>query len=137
MDEKAVWQRVAAQGAPLDIGRRLEEEWMDSVLYLHLSKQFSGREQRLLYGMFQQEQAHIACLRGICAINTGSLPKMQVPAVPKETVQELLRRSYGREMRCLAAYESRKADPAYGPVFTHLAAQEQEHCATVLQIFGK
>ena len=61
----------------------------------------------------------------------GQALRRQAPA------DRTLRRCYGREMRCLAQYESRANDPEYGPVFTRLAAQEREHCMAVLELIGK
>jgi len=48
-----------------------------------------------------------------------------------------LRRCYGREMRCLAAYEARSGDSEYGPVFVQMAQQEREHCKNILHLLGK
>ena len=54
----------------------------------------------------------------------------------KAPVSTMLRRCYGREMRCLAQYEARANHPEYGPVFARLAEQEREHCRLILELIG-
>ncbi len=133
-----VWQRVQApaepaQGMPELIAREKE----DAVIYLHLSRVLRGRDSILLRQMFEQEQAHAACLKGIYRLSNDALPEIRIPNIPKESPEILLRRCYGREMRCLAAYEARAAHPEYGPVFFRMARQEQEHCRNILEILGR
>lgn len=116
----------------------IAEEKADAAAYLHLSHRFGGKEGAMLRRMFEEEQVHISCLRGIfrlltgerCQIHTTSQPLLEDPAV-------LLRRCYGREMRCMAAYEAQAANPEYGPVFLQLAQQEREHCKNILHLIGK
>ena len=135
-----VWQRVqtpspptAVQGMPEWIARERE----DAMLYLHLSRQFRGRDSNILYQMYEQEQAHAACLKGIYKLTNHTLPEVRVAALPQEPPELLLRKCYGREMRCLAAYEARAGHPEYGAVFSKLAQQEQEHCRSILEILGR
>jgi len=134
-----VWQRVtgsspAPEGSLLDL---IAGEWADATTYLHLARQLGGPEGNLLRQMFQQEQAHAACLKGIYALNSGTRPSIPTPPAPKEPPQVVLRRCYGREMQCLAQYESRISDPDYGQVYAKLAAQEREHCKLILELIGK
>ena len=136
-----VWQRVHATPAePIREQGLLEliaQEGADAAIYLHLQRHFQGRENAMLRKMFEQEQAHAACLKGIYTLLTGKRPA-SVPQPPKQADPEtLLRQCYGREMRCLAQYESRSADPEYGQVFARLAEQERDHCRMVLELLGK
>ena len=142
--EKAarVWQRVQGKGpAPgpetPDLPALIAEEWNDAATYLMLSRRFQGRDSALLRRLSQEEQSHAACLRGIYMLSTGSRPVTHTPPPPQEPVETLLRRCYSREMRSLAEYEARAAEPAYGPVFARLAAQEREHCKSVLELLGR
>lgn len=133
-----VWQRVQAspepaQGMPELIAREKE----DAVIYLHLSRMLRGKDSTLLRQMFEQEQAHAACLKGIYRLSNDAMPEIRIPNIPKEAPEILLRRCYGREMRCLAAYEARASHPEYGPVFSRMAQQEQEHCRNILEILGR
>ena len=136
----AVWQRVQGQTpAPPDSASLLTliaQEQEDASTYLHLSRQFTGKESAALRQMAYQEQSHAACLRGIYALLTGKKPALHTPPAPLENRQVLLRRCYGREMQSLTQYKARTDDPQYGHIFTRLAAQEQEHCHILLGILG-
>lgn len=140
--EKAarVWQRVHAKPETRPEGEGLlaliAGEWADAAAYLALSRQCQGRRSAQLRRLFEEEQAHAACLKGIYTLVTGTRPIVRTPLPPPEPMDVALRKCYGREMRCLAEYESRTADPEYGPVFVRLAAQEREHCKLVLELIG-
>ncbi len=136
-----VWQRVR-QATPVetDGGELLgliAGEWTDTATYLRLSRQFQGREAQLLRRLYEEEQAHAACLKGIYTLMTGQRPPVHTPAVPQESPEITLRRCYGREMRSLAQYERRSDHPEYGPVFARLAEQEREHCRIILELLGR
>lgn len=134
-----VWQRV--QGTPTgEVAQGLTEliaqEWTDAQIYLQLSRRLQGKESSLLRKMYEQEHSHAACLKGIYTLITGKRPAVKAAPVGPEDPERLLRRCYGREMRCLAQYEARISDPEYGQVFSRLADQEREHCRLVLEILG-
>ena len=134
-----VWQRVRGEGCAApepDLAALIRAEWEDAAIYLQLSKKFTGSEGALLHRMFEQEQSHCACLRGIYAVTAGK-PLPLSPAAPIHgSVQQILRQCYGREMRAMSAYDSRSDDPQYGHVFARLRDQEQEHCRMILQLIG-
>lgn len=136
-----VWQRVHPASAPPDREQGLLElilqEGTDAAIYLHLQRHFQGKENAMLRKMYEQEQAHAACLKGIYTLLTGKRPGHALQAPRQADPETLLRQCYGREMRCLAQYESRTADPEYGQVFARLADQEREHCRMVLELLGK
>lgn len=135
-----VWQRVqGARSQPdgANLPNLIAEEWQDAATYLHLSKRMPLREGQLLRRLFEEEQAHAACLKGIYTLTTGQRAAPRATPPQQESVEQILRRCYGREMRCLAEYESRSSDPEYGPVFSRLAAQEREHCRIVLELIGR
>ena len=135
-----VWQRVQGevtanptQGLPAMIA----EEWADAVIYLSLSRRVQGNAANILKKMGQEEQAHMACLKGIYPLQGAGRPEIPAPpAVDKAPVSVLLRRCYGREMRCLAQYESRSSDPEYGQIYVRMAQQEREHCRQILELLG-
>ena len=135
-----VWQRV--KGEPAGESRKdgllslIAEEGTDAAAYLKLSREFAGSEGAKLRRLFQEEQAHAACLKGIYTLITGTRPVVR-SAQPELTDPEaLLRRCYGREMQCLAKYEARASEPEFGVVFARLAEQEREHCRLVLELLG-
>ena len=136
-----VWQRVQgakpavpeADGIPALIAGELE----DAAIYMHLARNASPKESQILRRLAQEEQNHGACLKGIYTLMTGEPISPRIPPVPQQPAERILRRCYGKEMRCLAQYEAKSNDPEYGPVFARLAAQEREHCMTVLVLIGK
>lgn len=135
-----VWQRVRG-GQPAEPVREtllplIAEEMADATIYLALSRQLTGRESEVLRRLFEEEQSHAACLKGIYTLTTGNRPVIRNTPPAREPPELTLRKCYGREMRCLAAYEERMSDREYGPVFTRLAEQEREHCRLVLEILG-
>lgn len=137
---RQVWQRVQGEAPPPDhhkIPEMIAEEKKDAAAYLHLSHRFGGKEGAMLRRMFEEEQVHISCLRGIYRLCTGERPQIPSPPPPPEETAVMLRRCYGREMRALTAYERRADDPEYGPVFAQIAQQEREHCKNILHLMGK
>lgn len=135
-----VWQRVQAdipQESPEQgLLELITQEWTDAAIYLQLSRRFQGRESAILRRMFEEEQAHAACLKGIYTLITGARPTIHAVPPTAGDPDQILRRCYGREMRCLAQYEKRAANPEYGQVFSRLAAQERDHCRLVLELLG-
>lgn len=135
-----VWQRVQGETtrSPLEQGllELIAQEWTDAAIYLQLSRRFQGKDSATLRRMYDEEQAHTACLKGIYTLITGSHPAVRAVPPSQENPEKLLRLCYGREMRCLAQYEARVSDPEYGQVFARLADQEREHCRLVLELLG-
>ena len=135
-----VWQRVRTDTpeTPKEegLGELIAREWESASTYLQLSRRFQGRQSALLRKLFEQEQAHAACLKGIYTLITGQRPNVAgVPPVPEEP-KKVLRRCYGRQMQCLVCYEQRRNDPEYGHIYSRLAQQEQEHCHILLELLG-
>ena len=137
---REVWQRV--QGNP-PVSRPEEgllalilREAEDADIYLQLSRRLSGKAGAMLGKMYQQEQAHLACLRGIYILTTGKRAAVSLPKRQPDAPERLLRRCYGQEMRCIAQYDQRSSDPEYGQVFAKLAEQEREHCRMILELLG-
>ena len=135
-----VWQRVqgdAATNPTRGLQGMIAEEWADAALYLSLSKRVQGNAANILRKIGQEEQAHMACLKGIYTLQGAGRPDIPAPSpVDRAPVSVMLRRCYGREMRCLAQYESRTNDPEYGQIFARMAQQEREHCRLLLELLG-
>ena len=135
-----VWQRVqgeAAANPTQGLQGLIAEEWADAAVYLSLSRRTQGNASMILKKMGQEEQAHMACLKGIYTLQgTGRPDVPPPPPVDKAPIGTMLRRCYGREMRCLAQYEARQTDVQYGHIFRKLALQEQEHCHHILELLG-
>ena len=135
-----VWQRVqgeAAANPTQGLSGMIAEEWADAAIYLSLSRRVQGNAAAVLRKMGQEEQAHLACLKGIYTLQgTGRPDVPPPPPVDRVPIGTMLRRCYGREMRCLAQYESRASHPEYGQIFARMAQQEREHCRQILELLG-
>ena len=135
-----VWQRVrndSPQTPQLEgLGELIIRESESAATYLLLSRRFQGRPSALLRRLFEQEQAHAACLKGIYTLLTGKRPGFAGVKPVTDDPKKTLRRCYGRQMQCLASYEQRTGDPEYGHIFTRLAQQEREHCHVLLELLG-
>lgn len=135
-----VWQRVQGEVAAnptQGLQGLIAEEWADAALYLSLSRRVQGNAGAILRKMGQEEQTHMACLKGIYTLQGTGRPEIPTPTpAEKAPVSLLLRRCYGREMRCLAQYEARASDPEYGQIFARMAQQEREHCRQILELLG-
>lgn len=135
-----VWQRVKGETNPEPpeqyLTQMIAREWTDAAIYLQLSRKFQGKHSATLRRMYEQEQAHTACLKGIYTLITGKRPVVR--AVPPEQTdpEQLLRKCYGSKMHCLAQYEKRSNHPEYGAVFARMAQQEREHCLLILEVLG-
>ena len=135
-----VWQRVQGKTPHSEdlnsLPAMIAGEWWDATTYLRLSRQFSGKEAGILRKMFEEEQSHAACLKGIYTLLTGERLVTHTPPGGQEPLSATLRRCYGREMQSLAQYEKWSEHREYGPVFSRLAQQERAHCAAILEILG-
>ena len=135
-----VWDRVQNTTPPAGDAQTvlnlIAEEMLDAASYQRLARRLPPPQAAIARQLSQQEQAHISCLKGIYTLITGEKPLVPPPAVSDDPPEIILRRCYGREMRCLSQYESRMGDPQYGHIFRTLARQEQEHCHRILEILG-
>ena len=135
-----VWDRVQNTTPPAGDAQTvlnlIAEEMLDAASYQRLARRLPPPQAAIARQLSQQEQAHISCLKGIYTLITGEKPLVPPPAVSDDPPEIILRRCYGREMRCLSQYESRMSDPQYGHIFRTLARQEQEHCHRILEILG-
>ena len=135
-----VWDRVQNAAVPSpdaqSILTLITEEMTDAAAYARLAKRLPSPQAAVARQISQQEQSHISCLKGIYTLITGRKAIAPPPVVADDPPEIVLRRCYGREMRCLAQYEARMSDPQYGYIFRKLAQQEQEHCRQILEILG-
>ena len=135
-----VWDRVKSAPVPAPdaqmILNLIAEEMLDAAAYTRLSRRLPAAPAAIARQIAQQEQAHIACLKGIYTLITGRKALVPPAVAADDPPEVVLRRCYGREMRCLAQYEARQNDPQYGHTFRTLSRQEQEHCHKILEILG-
>lgn len=139
-----VWQRVQGQKqeekekAPCSDGlpALIMAEWMAAATYGQLARQMPPKEAAVLRRMAQEEQSHALVLQGMYHLAAGERSAVKPQAVQREASDVMLRRSYAGELRSIAEYEARSADPEYGHVFTGMAQQEREHSRQVLEMIG-
>lgn len=136
--EAQVWQRVQAQQTDPREGLQelIAREWELAGACLQLSRRLSGRQSTLLRQLYEKEQGHVACLKGIYTLITGQRPNVRGFAAATGFPEAELRRCYGKQMQNLAEYERRGSHPEYGHIFENLARQEREHCHLLLEILG-
>ena len=104
--------------------------------YIRLSRCFQGWEAAALQRLGREARAQASCVSGIYALVTGDGPE-GLTCVPETGQVELtLRKCYVRAMRILVACEAHSHHPEYGPVFARLAARQQDHCRTILELIG-
>ena len=133
-----VWQRVRgnARLSDRELITLISNAWTTGATYLKLSRQMQGKENAALRHLYGEQLAHVACLKGIYTLITGTRPSVKAAPLPYQDPEAILRRCYGRQMQALADYESKSEDPEYGPVFARLADRERDHCRTLLELIG-
>lgn len=115
----------------------LSREWETACICLQLSRSLGGEAGKKLHRLFEQEQAHCACLKGICTVLTGKKLRTQpIPAASGEP-EQLLRECYARQMRNLCAYEQEARESEFSQLFQRLRTQEALHCRMLLEILDQ
>ena len=137
--EDRVWQRVHGEKPP-QLEQSLQTlaaaELSEAAACLMLSRQLQGQEKAILRKIYEEDQSHAACLKGIHYFTFDApLAIRPIPPAPESPIIAL-RKAYGRKLRALRQYESRFDDPEYGAVYQALACQEREHCRLILELVG-
>ena len=114
----------------------IDREWENACVCLQLSRQLEGAAGQILHRLFEQEQAHCGCLRGICTVLTGEKLHLRPIAAADGSREELLRGCYARQMRNLAAYEELARSGEHREVFSRLRDQEREHGRQLLLVLS-
>lgn len=141
--EARVWQRVKDQAhekpAPQqndNLPMLIMEQLQLSVAYLQLARQMPGKEGAVFVRLAREAKAQAVCLKGILILMTGQHSEVGTTQQQISPTDVMLRRCYGKELRLLKTYESRRTDPEYGPVFERMAGRGREHCCTLLELIG-
>ena len=141
---KRVWERVQTAQPEIPVLPQhhkdalqglIVEEWQEAECYQLLTRQIPAK-QDVLQKLYQQKKAQVSCLKGIYTMVTGHNPQIHAKTPQTEPTERMLRRCYGRQMRCLAQYEARSTDPEYGPIYAKLALLNRNHCHTLLELIG-
>lgn len=137
--EERIWQRVNGEKPP-KLEQSLQSlaaaELSEAAAHLMLSRQLQGKEKAILRKIYEEDQNHAACLKGIHYFTFDTpLAIRPIPPAPESPVIAL-RKAYARKLRAMRQYESRFDDPEYGAIYRALARQEQEHCRLILELVG-
>ena len=137
--EARVWQRVRGteESPPKQSLQTLAAaELSEAAVHLMLSRQLQGKEKALLRKIFEEDQSHASCLKGMHFFQTDSAISVRPVSPAPESPVAALRKSYARKLKIAKEYENRISDPEYGGVYKALAHQEQEHCRLILELVG-
>ena len=141
--EARVWQRVKDQThekpAPQqndNLPMLIMEQLQLTAAYMQLARQMPGKEGAIFVRLAREAKAQAVCLKGILILMTGQNSDTGVSQPQISPTDVMLRRCYGKELRLLKTYESRRLDPEYGPVFERMAARGRDHCCTLLELIG-
>ena len=142
--EARVWQRVQQERqerVPQQQFDRLPalimEQLQLSAAYLQLARHLSGQDGAVFMRLAREAKTQATCLKGILNLTTGQASETGGTIMPFSTVDAVLRRCYGTELRLAKEYEGLCADPEYGPVFHRMTQRGQEHCCSILEMIGK
>ena len=136
--EKAlrVWQRVRGTPEEPRIAQLIQEELTDAAVLASLSRRFPGSRGQRLAQMARQDREHAARLKGILSLTQGCTPRLRAAALPVERTDSLLRRCLERKQRRTELYGAMGSDPRFGSLWQTLAAREEAHCVTLLELLG-
>ena len=129
--EARVWQRVKDQTHEKPAPQQNDNLPMRIMEQLQLT---AGGA--VCVRLAREAKAQAVCLKGILILMTGQNSDTGVSQPQISPTDVMLRRCYGKELRLLKTYESRRSDPEYGPVFERMAARGRDHCCTLLELIG-
>lgn len=133
-----IWSRVRLpQGnAAENLQPLLAAALGEAAVFAALLRQMPTASHLLLRQLREEKLAHARCIQGIYMLTGGGKLKAGVAPVKLERPEAVLRRSYGRTLQAVRAYEDWAGDPEYGPVFRWMERREREHCAMIAQLMG-
>ena len=134
-EEVKIWRRVRGEAPGITDGLPALAAGALSLaaLYGAMARRSQGQLRQLLLQLQSQELLSARCLNGIFRLTTGQ--KLSASAVPpgQEAPEVALRRSYGRSLKALSAYEARADHGEYGAVFRLLADHQRESCLKIAE----
>ncbi len=134
--EKRVWERVRGEQQDPSLQVLTAAEKANAAVYLRLARMAQGPEKAPLRQLFERERRHGQMLGGIYLLTEDRPVSVRTAAPAADPMTVALRKCYAASLKAAAEYAKRCNDPEYGPAFAHLAAQEQENCAMLLELLG-
>ena len=112
--EERVWQRVQSEKREQNAAPRGEhlpalimEQLQLSSIYLQLSRLLQGKDGAEFVRLAREARANAVCLKGILVLTGKPTPPISTAPAQSSTIDTMLRRCYGRELRLMKEYESR------------------------------
>lgn len=137
--EQRVWGRVMGKQEPQpereDLRSLMLAALEAAAAYRYLANALSGKHRERMKGLYEKEQANIACLRGMQLLSGANLRSAAMSA-PKEAHRKALEKSYHRARRALTEYTARTVDSEFGAVFQSMADREREGLAVLAEVLG-
>lgn len=137
-EEIKIWQRVRGEMPPITEGLPglAASAWTEAALCGSLARQIQGPGQKILLQLQEENRCHARCLSGIYQLVTGTpLRFAHLPPAP-DKLDIALRKSYGKALKALRAYEERTSHGEYGAVFGCMAATQRTHCCKIAELMG-
>jgi len=135
--ERQVWQRVLA-GQEEPEGLKTLRFWAqeDEAAFRFLAEQMAGKQREQAQWLLETARRKLASLNGIGVLAGEQAGGNRPLPPPREPIRRILERSYRRSLRSAAGFTARMADHQFGPVFRHLATQEEARCAGIAELLG-
>ena len=135
--EKQVWQRVlSTQEEPGDLKTLSFWAQEDEAAFRLLAERMTGKQREQAQWLLETARRKLACLDGIGMLAGERAEGRKPLPPPKEPPRRILEKGYRRSLRSAAGFTARMADRQFGPVFRHLAAQEEARCAGIAELLG-
>lgn len=135
-EEVKIWRRVRGEAPDITDGlpALAASALTQAALYGAMARRYQGQTRHILLQLQSRELSNARCLKGIFRLITGqSLSAAAVP--PSQDASEIaLRRSYGRSLKSLKAYETKMDHGEYGAVFRLLADRQREICFKIAEL---
>lgn len=135
-EEVKIWRRIRGEdpdiidGLPALAASALSQ----AALYGAMARRSQGQIRQLLQQLQSRELSNARCIKGIYRLVSGqSLSAATVPP-SQEATEIALRRSYGRSLKALNAYEARSDHGEYGAVFRLMADGQRESCLKIAEL---
>ena len=137
-DPNRVWERV--QSPPGPDSQSLEPLigiLAPQLRALHqLTRKLPVPQATMARELYRQLQRHLACLKGMQVLISGTPPKLPPGPAPTDPPDLLLRQCYAQTLRLRTEYEARRSDPAYGHIFRLLSNEIPEQSCRILELLG-
>lgn len=137
-DAAGVWERVQSAPAadPQNLMGLMEALQLELRIFQLLSRKLPPAQAAPARELSRLAQRHFACLQGMHVLLCGTAPQLRPQPIPTDPPELLLRQCCGRILRLRGEYESRRSDPAHGPIFRLLANELAQYNRLALELLA-